>query len=726
MKKIKVTTGVFWVEVPEARLTILCGCPADAVKHLMKRGLIVTQEKNGVAFETGPNAILLSDVPIQNERFCNLGEFPILQMLYRQGMILPNHPNNTGVKPMIIGTEEQIRAQTEYIYRGNYGLVSEEEIAAAGISRDQAREMMRVKLRFAFDRIRRTEDLLDTRVVGSDGTELQGGVFLRRTGPNIFEISYGDESASVDLNLHGKDEYEAPYQLGYHDVRSEYFSVVHSGEGDGWDVNRPCMSSILTFQGKVYLIDAGPNIVHNLAALGLSANDIDGIFHTHAHDDHFNGLTVLMRSDHKIKYYSTALVRRSVARKLASLLSVEEDYFELFFDVCDLEFDTWNNIDGLEVCPILSPHPVETNILLFRTLWEKGYRTYAHWADIASLDVLRGMITEDTNKSGISKGYFENVREQYLTPVDLKKIDIGGGLIHGSAEDFADDDTDKIILSHTAQSLTDRQKEIGASASFGMADVLISSDQDFTKSRAFGHLQSYFPTAPAHELRMLLNCSVAFFNPGSLMVKKGEENEYVYFVLSGILDFIATDHGVHNTLSAGSIAGELSGILGTASRGTYRATSRVKALRISCQLYREFLVRNRLMDEMKHNLDLRRFLQGTWLFGEMVSCPVKNRIIAQVQLREWLAGDELKSEGEAELFLVREGGIRIYHGQTQVDTAGAGSFFGGENILFGTSDKLRAVVDQPSTMCHIPASALADVPIIQWKLLEIFGRRIRV
>ena len=29
-------------------------------------------------------------------------EFPVLQMLYRQGMLLPNHPNNTGVKPLLI------------------------------------------------------------------------------------------------------------------------------------------------------------------------------------------------------------------------------------------------------------------------------------------------------------------------------------------------------------------------------------------------------------------------------------------------------------------------------------------------------------------------------------------------------------------------------------------------------------------------------------------------
>ena len=99
MKKSTVTTGVYWVEIPEVDLRIVCGAPADVVKHLMRGGFISTVERNGVRFETGPNAVLLSDVSIQNGEFANLSEFPVLQMFYRQGMIIPGHPNNTGVTP---------------------------------------------------------------------------------------------------------------------------------------------------------------------------------------------------------------------------------------------------------------------------------------------------------------------------------------------------------------------------------------------------------------------------------------------------------------------------------------------------------------------------------------------------------------------------------------------------------------------------------------------------
>ena len=186
---------------PEADLFVLCGCPADSVKHLMKLGLIVEREKNGVMAQTGPNAILLSDTMIQKGSFSNLAEFPVLQMLYLQGMILPDHPNNTGRKPMLIGLEDQVRSQSSYIYRGTYGLASLAEIMESGVPEALAIDMLRIKRWFAFDNIRRTEDLLDLRIVDAPAVELRNGAFVRRTGFNRYEFIHGGSSLTVDLNL---------------------------------------------------------------------------------------------------------------------------------------------------------------------------------------------------------------------------------------------------------------------------------------------------------------------------------------------------------------------------------------------------------------------------------------------------------------------------------------------------------------------------------------------
>ncbi|KPA09734.1 cyclic nucleotide-binding protein, partial [Candidatus Magnetomorum sp. HK-1] len=445
LRKVQVTTGVYWIEVPSAKVFILCGCPADSVKHLMKRGLIVTTEKQGVSFETGPNIILLSDVLVQNGDFSNLAEFPVLQMLYRQGMLLPGHPNNSGEKPLIIGSKAQVKSQMEYIYRGNYGLISKEEITQAGISSEVANEMMRLKMKFSFGKICKTEELLDSKIIGSEAVEIKNDVFIKRIRVNVFEIKYHDEQVTIDLNIPSHAIYESPYPLGHYNIKRDYFGVIHSGEGDGWDINRPTMSSILMFQGRIYLIDAGPNMVYILNTLGIGVNEIEGIFHTHSHDDHFCGIPTLMRTDQKIKYFATPLVRESVIKKLSALLSIEDDQFYDYFDVHDLEFDVWNNVDGLSVKPVFSPHPVETNIFTFRAICEEGYLSYAHFADIVALDVLEGMITDDQEAYGVSQDFYDSVKKEYLTTVNIKKLDIGGGLIHGKAEDFKKDMSEKLI-----------------------------------------------------------------------------------------------------------------------------------------------------------------------------------------------------------------------------------------------------------------------------------------
>ena len=75
------------------------------------------------------------------------------------------------------------------------------------------------------------------------------------------------------------------------------------------------MASIVIYQGKVYLIDAGPNIAYSLIALGIGVNEIEGVFQTHCHDDHFAGLSALMHRDHRVKYFATPFVRASVMKK---------------------------------------------------------------------------------------------------------------------------------------------------------------------------------------------------------------------------------------------------------------------------------------------------------------------------------------------------------------------------------------------------------------------------
>jgi len=721
--KIDVARGIQWVEIPDANLRVLCGCPADAVKHLIKRGLILPQEINGVTCETGPNAILVSDISLQNGEFANLAEFPVLQMLYRQGLILPGHPNNTGRKPMLIGSADQVESQMRYIYRGNYGLVSREEIMQAGVPEDQATEMMRLKLKFAFGRIRPTSDFIDTRVVGAGSVEIADGVSLRRLRPNVFEFSHAGESVTVDLNLAPGLTYECAYPLGFRRFESEYFSIIHSGEGDGWAVDRPAMSSIITFQGSIYLIDAGPQLVRSLAALGIGIDQVDGIFHTHAHDDHFAGLTALMRAGRRIQYFATALVRASAEKKMAALLGMEEEQFSDFFEVRDLDFDTWNDVEGLEVMPIFSPHPVETNVFVFRTLWGEGYRTYAHFADIVSLNVLKGMVTDQQELPGLTQEAFERTRVAYLTPYDLKKIDVAGGLIHGDARDFRADASTRILLAHRATELTQEEKEIGSSAAFGTVDVLVEGESEGLRRHAFAYLQANLPGVSLPDLRMLVNHPISEINPGAIFLKEGEKPQEVLLLLSGHVEKIRTRDNLFGSLSAGSLIGDDAILDNRPLLHTYRASSFVRVLRVPVGLYATLIRRNGLLVRLLRMSAMRGFLDTTSLFSEGLPVAILGRITDGATERHFKAGEIIAGKDVQVINIIRSGRVERALGSNALDVLNPRDFFGEEGAVLNIHDLFSLRALEETTTVQIHGDIFRNVPILRWKILESYQQR---
>jgi len=722
IRKVGVAPGIYWVEIPEADVRVVCGCPADTVKHLMRRGLIVNREVNGVTFEDGPNAILLSDVTLQSGEFANLAEFPILQMLYRQGMLLPDHPKNNGDKPLLLGLKRQVECQKNYIFRGNYGLISVDEIQACGIDPELAAEMMRIKLRFAFDKITNPDELLDSRFTDDGDVFVRNGLSLKRIAHNNYEFSYEGETATVDLNLSRDQTYEPPFSHGAHSIKREYFSIIHSGDGDGWDINRPAMASIICFQGKLYLIDAGPNLLSTLNALGISVNEIAGIFHTHSHDDHFAGLTSLLEVDKRIRYFATPLVRSAVMKKFAALLDVHEGEFDRYFDVCDIEFDRWNDIDGLEVKPIYSPHPVETNIFQFRTLGPQGYRVYAHYADIASFDVIQSMLQKDVSSSGISRTRAKKVADQYLETVDLKKLDIGGGLIHGDAKDFIDDRSGKIIFSHIARDLTAKEKRIGSSAPFGASDVLIPGYQNYVWQYASEYLLAYFPNAPRDQIRMLLNNPVEELYPGSLIIRDGEANEEIFLILTGNVQMIQSRTNETSILSVGVLVGEISGLHHAKSTETYRTASFVNVLKIPCQLYIDFVNRNQLFSDINELTERRDLLQNCWIFREAMSYRTQNKI-AHSMNKINLPKGQCIDPANSDLMIMSSGRVRCSDRSGLKFEVGYGECLNERSALRIADSNVSMDAVEDSVIYSISNETIRDIPIVHRKLLETVHHR---
>ena len=119
-----------------------------------------------------PNAILLAIRHSERPRLQPSGVSGSVTVV-KQGLIVPEHPCNTGLRPLLIGSASQVEAQMEYLFRGNYGLASREELIEAGVVPAQADEPMRMKLAFAFGRIMPTEELIEPLIVARTGRNSQ-------------------------------------------------------------------------------------------------------------------------------------------------------------------------------------------------------------------------------------------------------------------------------------------------------------------------------------------------------------------------------------------------------------------------------------------------------------------------------------------------------------------------------------------------------------------------
>lgn len=730
----KIANGVYFVEIKEKNLRILCGCPADSVKHLRKAGIInkVTVEKDGkdITYETGPNAILLSDVPVQNGDFSNLSEFPILHMLYLQGMIIPNHPNNVGEQPLLIGTKTELSSQLEYIKRGNYGFYNIEELLEAGYSPHLAEKIMKIKLYFAFGKIRNSKELVTAVPFRGRIAKIKGDVYIFRKSLNLFEISYKNQSIMIDLNLKPQEIYQAPFELESKFIERDYFSVVNSGNGDGWNSKRPCAGSVVIFQGRIYLIDSGPNTSYVLRKLGIDIGEVKGVFLTHIHDDHFTGLTTLMTSNHRVKIFAPKDIVYTFFKKLSALTMIEEKEFFEYFDVNYLEYNKSTNIEGLEVTPSISPHPVETAIYRFETLSNSGdVKSYSHNVDIVSNRILKQMLSKNRETSsaiGIDEEFYDEVMKNYNYYADLKKIDVGGGLIHGDASDFDTDlDTSKKkILSHTHRDLNDDEKKIGIDIPFGHTEVLIKAEQNYLRQLAKEYLEILFPKAEEYQLNVILNCKIKRYSAEEQFINKGSDGTNAFLVITGTVIVIKEDN-LQKTIRAGSIVGDLVALDTEKGESICKTVTPCNILIIPSQVLKKFLVNSGLRNEFTVNKEKRFFIQSTTVLDDGISTLDQYLIAKSTYFEYYNKNQIIIREGEncRGLFFVGEGEVELYRNGQLLEVINPFNVACETGFLESTKSQITMKAKTDCKIGRIEDKYILEIPIIRFRLREIEAKR---
>jgi hemerythrin len=717
-----ITNGVTWVAIEDADVFICCGCPADTVKHLRKAGMIKSLRKDGIRYENGPNAILLSDTLIQNGQIANLTEFPILQMLYMQGYNLPHHPNYKKSKPILIGYQEQIQMQLDYVSVGNHGLSSLKEIEEAGVSHENAQKIFATKLHYSGGHIATMQDIVFPCVLTDQEIEIKNGVFIQRLGINRFQIRYRDDRILVDLNLKINEHFSMSYTLPFKEVNPGYFSITHTGEGNGWDENRPCMASVIHFKDKYYLIDAGPNVLKNLSHLGIGLSEIDGVFLSHIHDDHFAGITELLNVERKLNFYATKLIRKTAELKLKALMNSDVDLIHLAFNCIDLEFDVWNDINGLEVKPFFSPHTVETSAFNFRVKDKNGYKTYSHLSDTINLTEFNAIAKE--NPEIFKKADFAQVEDNYLAKVDLKKIDVGGGTIHGHLEDYKNDKSGILVMAHTSVAL----KPTGSNfinVSFGDTHTLIEDKGlSYLKTKSILFLGRYFNTLEKEQIETLADSPYRSFEPGETVASQNGSKK-IKLIISGLVTY-TDESGMDHMLDAGNFIGFSKRYFRHTLPEQYIAWSFVKCLEYDETYINQFILKHSLIDDLNKRINIMRLLRESDLIHNSISMAIYNRFSKYAEIVSGRDYDFSKKHLKDFLFIITKGTVRVFFDKKTHISIGEHNYFGGLDLLHEQRRGQRFEVDDGVEAISIPVGKINNVPKILWKLMELDEMRFQL
>ena len=137
-------------------------------------------------------------------------------------------------------------------------------------------------------------------------------------------------------------------------------------------------------------------------------------------------------------------------------------------------------------------------------------------------------------------------------------------------------------------------------------------------------------------------------------------------------------------------------------------------------MFKEFVHRNELTEQLKKTHEITEFLQQTWLFGESISSPVQSQIAQNMTLKNYSKGDKIVYNG---LMLVKEGKVELSGLQSgrssNKHVISKGDFWGGEKMITSkTSKNLAKAATRAKVFSITNIEILKNIPIICWKLFE--------
>ncbi len=290
MKLFKINEMCYCVAVDES-LTCVFGSPPEWIKRA-----------GGFPF---PSYIFLGDTMLfDGSNFCEV-EFPIYRNFFfnkqRKTHIIAPRRINEILKPIL---EEAIFGPADY----EKNVHSEKAAYYADY----------LALREGFSpsgRKLHLPDFASFETYDNDVYKL-GFITIRKTGSDSFMISKGKEELAFDLQgitsaFSGKKK----------DRKGDNILVLHCfGSGDGFSPAKECSSFMIEYRGKLLLFDPNYRSFDAFMEEGFDIADLAGIFVSHIHADHEQGLYRFLHAFPALPVYAVGEAAKSLEKKIRLLL----------------------------------------------------------------------------------------------------------------------------------------------------------------------------------------------------------------------------------------------------------------------------------------------------------------------------------------------------------------------------------------------------------------------
>jgi CRP-like cAMP-binding protein len=466
----------------------------------------------------------------------------------------------------------------------------------------------------------------------------------------------------------------------------------------GFDPAGPTTGMLLWANGNGFLIDSPAGIRKYLKQVGVAKDRLTAIIQTHVHDDHC-ALSELMLSEHSFSLITTREIYECTVLKVAHIIDEPVDVVKTMMEFVEVIPGKTYHMYGATWEFFYTIHSIPTIGFRVTVADEKGKKnTLLHSSD---LDHFKGM-EQLVADGAVSQEHYDHMRNLVRGDERLAMIDAGGGLIHGEPSDWdktiAQYPETEFLFYHVNPSKLDTKKYQVAHPGWGKTFL---KERDFPQSVYSGVLQTLklFEVKDHYWINVIFSLGQLVELPNHFeVVKKGQEGDSFYFILSGVLDVLDPENKKEPllaTLESGDFFGEMSIINKSKTNATVVARTPVVLFKLAGDLFLEFVEKNDLKENFSSLWKRRPLISSVAVFRDLD--PTAKHEISLLAKNQSFPKDEMivrQGSKTEDFYIISSGKVEIYrkneHGKVVFSTELKSGDFFGENVAMGYADKRNA------------------------------------